>query len=93
MYVFQLKHLLTMLNKIISVVACIAIASISSVSSKSITMMASKYLGKSPVFVAGGSNGVGFEIVKQLTQLGTPVHALVRREVMVAKICHGNKHL
>lgn len=44
-------------------------------------MMASKYLGKSPVFVAGGSQGVGYEIVKQLTQLGTPVHALVRREV------------
>jgi len=44
------------------------------------TMMASKYLGKSPVFVAGGSNGVGLEIVKQLTQLGTPVHALVRRQ-------------
>jgi NAD(P)-dependent dehydrogenase (short-subunit alcohol dehydrogenase family) len=33
------------------------------------------------VFVAGGSNGVGLEIVKQLTQLGTPVHALVRRQV------------
>ena len=59
---------------------CIAL---SAVSSRSITMMASKYLGKSPVFVAGGSNGVGLEIVKQLTQLGTPVHALVRREVFV----------
>lgn len=57
---------------------CIAF---SAVSSRSMTMMASKYLGKSPVFVAGGSNGVGLEIVKQLTQLGTPVHALVRREV------------
>lgn len=54
---------------------------IASVSSLSLTMMASKYLGKSPVFVAGGSQGVGYEIVKQLTQLGTPVHALVRREV------------
>lgn len=57
---------------------CIAL---SAVSSRSITMMTSKYLGKSPVFVAGGSNGVGLEIVRQLTQLGTPVHALVRREV------------
>ena len=44
-------------------------------------MMASKYLGKSPVFIAGGSNGVGLEIVKQLSKLGTPVHALVRRKV------------
>ena len=51
------------------------------VSARSITMMASKYLGKSPVFVAGGSSGVGLQIVKQLAQLGTPVHALVRREV------------
>ena len=61
---------------------CIAL---SAVSSRSITMMASKYLGKSPVFVAGGSNGVGLEIVKQLTQLGTPVHALVRREVFASR--------
>ena len=44
-------------------------------------MTASKYLGKSPVFIAGGSNGVGLEIVKQLSKLGTPVHALVRRKV------------
>jgi NADP-dependent 3-hydroxy acid dehydrogenase YdfG len=80
-----------MLNKIFSAVAVIAIAFISSASSRSITMMASKYLGKSPVFVAGGSNGVGFEIVKQLTQLGTPVHALVRREVIFAAIRRGNK--
>ena len=58
---------------------------IASVSSFSLTMMASKYLGKSPVFVAGGSNGVGYELVKQLSQLGTPVHALVRREVFIIK--------
>lgn len=43
-------------------------------------MMASKYLGKEPVFVAGGSRGVGLEIVKKLSALGTPVHALVRRD-------------
>jgi len=39
----------------------------------------STYLGKSPIFVAGGSNGLGLEIVKQLSSLGTPVKALVRR--------------
>ena len=44
-------------------------------------MMASKYLGKSPVFIAGGSNGVGLEVVKQLSSMGTPVHVLARREV------------
>ena len=58
---------------------------VASVSSLRVSMMASKYLGKSPVFVAGGSNGVGLEIVKQLTQLGTPVHALVRREVEIIR--------
>ena len=75
-----------MSKKMLSAAALLLIVFVSCVSSKSMTMMASKYLGKSPVFVAGGSNGVGFEIVKQLTQLGTPVHALVRRVVMAAKI-------
>ena len=42
-------------------------------------VMKSKYLGKNPVFVAGGSSGVGLEVVKQLSSLGTPVRALVRR--------------
>jgi len=42
--------------------------------------MASKYLGKEPVFVAGGSSGVGFEVIKKLSALGTPVKVLVRRE-------------
>jgi len=41
--------------------------------------MKSKYLGTSPVFVAGGTNGVGLEVVKKLSSLGTPVRALVRR--------------
>eukprot|EP01038_Epipyxis_sp_PR26KG_P012305 gene12305-16502_t len=41
--------------------------------------MSSKYLGSKPVFVAGGSNGIGYEVVKKLSALGTPVHALVRR--------------
>lgn len=38
----------------------------------------SRYLGKSPVFVAGGGRGAGYEFVKQLSRVGTPVHALVR---------------
>jgi nucleoside-diphosphate-sugar epimerase len=42
--------------------------------------MASKYLGKEPVFVAGGSSGVGLEVVKLLSAMGTPVKVLVRRE-------------
>lgn len=37
------------------------------------------YLGKGPIFVAGGSSGVGLELIKQLSALGTPVRALVRR--------------
>ena len=69
------------MTRLVAALITLSIA-ISSVSSRSFTMMASKYLGKSPVLVAGGSNGVGLEIVKQLTQLGTPVHALVRREVL-----------
>ena len=65
---------------ILAVVCFVSLISVE-VSARSITMMASKYLGKSPIFVAGGSSGVGLQIVKQLAQLGTPVHALVRREV------------
>ena len=57
------------------------LAFIALVSSRSMTMMASKYLGKSPVFIAGGSNGVGLEVLKQLSSMGTPVHVLARREV------------
>ena len=39
----------------------------------------SKYLAsKKPIFVAGGSKGVGLEVVKQLVFMGNPVHALVR---------------
>lgn len=37
------------------------------------------YLGTGPIFVAGGSSGVGLEIVKQLVAAGSPVKALVRR--------------
>ena len=40
----------------------------------------STYLGKNPVFVAGGSKGVGLEVVKQLSALGTPVRCLVRQQ-------------
>jgi uncharacterized protein YbjT (DUF2867 family) len=42
--------------------------------------MSSKYLGKDPVFVAGGSSGVGLELIKKLSAKGTPVHVLVRRK-------------
>lgn len=42
--------------------------------------MASKYLGKDPVFIAGGSSGIGLKLVEQLSAMGTPVHVLVRRE-------------
>lgn len=42
--------------------------------------MSSKYLGTEPVFVAGGSSGVGLEVIHKLSALGTPVRALVRRE-------------
>ena len=39
------------------------------------------YLSKTkPVFVAGGSRGLGFEVVKKLVKLGVPVHALVRSQ-------------
>jgi short-subunit dehydrogenase involved in D-alanine esterification of teichoic acids len=40
----------------------------------------STYLGKNPVFVAGGSKGLGLEVIKQLSSLGTPVRALVRKQ-------------
>jgi uncharacterized protein YbjT (DUF2867 family) len=40
--------------------------------------MTSKYLGKNPVFVAGGSRGTGLDIVRKLSALGTPVQVLVR---------------
>ena len=51
-----------------------------------ITMMAgeSKYLSSNkPVFVAGGSRGLGLEVIKQLVSRGNLVHALVRRQESV----------
>jgi nucleoside-diphosphate-sugar epimerase len=56
------------------------------VTSLSLRMMASKYLGKNPVFVAGGTRGVGLELVKQLSALGTPVHALCRTRESVEEL-------
>lgn len=47
---------------------------------RAVHMSVSKYLGKDPVFIAGGSSGIGLEIIKKLTALGTPVRVLVRRE-------------
>ena len=45
------------------------------------TRGAGKYIncGK-PIFVAGGSRGVGLEVIKQLVATGNAVHALVRRQ-------------
>ena len=38
-----------------------------------------KYLAKDkPVFIAGGSSGVGFEVVKKLSAMGVPTKVLVR---------------
>ena len=65
----------------IRILICAVSLGLGLVSSRSMTMMSSSYLGKSPVFVAGGSNGVGLEVVKQLSSLGTPVHVLARRQV------------
>ena len=49
--------------------------------------MVSKYISsKKPIFIAGGSNGVGKEVVKQLTSMGNPVKCLVRREESVAEL-------
>ena len=48
-------------------------------STKKSNLMMKSYLGGGPIFVAGGSSGVGLEVVKQLSAIGTPVRALVRR--------------
>mmetsp|Transcript_2819 Transcript_2819/g.3923 ORF Transcript_2819/g.3923 Transcript_2819/m.3923 type:complete len:262 (+) Transcript_2819:124-909(+) len=48
----------------------------------------SKYLGANPVFVAGGSSGVGLEVIKKLSALGTPVKVLVRNAEKAEVISH-----
>ena len=49
--------------------------------------MVSKYISsKKPIFVAGGSKGVGIEVVKQLTSMGNPVKCLVRRQESVDEL-------
>lgn len=68
------------MHAILSFLSTVTLLAAFSESSRLMTM-SSKYLGKSPVFVAGGSNGVGLEVVKQLSSMGTPVHVLARREV------------
>lgn len=45
------------------------------------SLKVSKYIGNSPIFVAGGTRGIGLEVVKQLSLLGTPVHCLARDPV------------
>lgn len=47
------------------------------------SLKVSKYIGNSPVFVAGGTRGIGLEVVKQLSSLGTPVHCLARNPVFM----------
>jgi uncharacterized protein YbjT (DUF2867 family) len=44
------------------------------------------YLGAGPIFVAGGSSGIGLQVVKQLSARGTPVRALVRRTEAVKQL-------
>ena len=46
----------------------------------------SKYLGKQPIFIAGGSSGIGLEVVKILSSMGTPCKVLVRREDAKAEL-------
>lgn len=58
--------------------AVLLLAHLACLSSLNVRM--SVYLGKNPVFVAGGSKGLGLEVVKQLSALGTPVRALVRQQ-------------
>lgn len=48
-------------------------------SSRLLMMNNPKYLGKDPIFIAGGSSGVGLELIKRLSSRGTPVQVLVRR--------------
>lgn len=50
-----------------------------SVRSNKMNLSMGKYLSSQPVFVAGGSSGVGLEVIKKLSALGTPVKVLVRR--------------
>ena len=69
------------MTAIIHLVCSLSLVAVVTATARSMTMMSSKYLGKSPVFIAGGSNGVGLEVVKQLSSMGTPVHVLARREV------------
>mmetsp|Transcript_23018 Transcript_23018/g.20908 ORF Transcript_23018/g.20908 Transcript_23018/m.20908 type:complete len:267 (+) Transcript_23018:71-871(+) len=71
--------LLLLISQFLLVVLC-------NVKNRSKLTMVSKYLGKEPIFVAGGSNGVGLELIKQLSALGTPVKALVRNEAALANL-------
>jgi hypothetical protein len=44
------------------------------------SLPASKYLQPSkPVFVCGGRNGVGFNVIQELSRRGIPVRTLIRR--------------
>jgi nucleoside-diphosphate-sugar epimerase len=56
--------------------------------------MVSKYItSKKPIFVAGGTSGVGLEVVKQLVSQGNPVKCLVRRKESVDMLTKINQDL
>jgi uncharacterized protein YbjT (DUF2867 family) len=74
--------------KLIFLLAFVICASVSGLraTSRGITMVSKYIASKKPIFVAGGSNGVGKEVVRQLTAMGNPVKCLVRREESVAEL-------
>ena len=77
-----------MMNKIVTVAVLLVLAiSGDALRSRGGMSMVSKYItSKKPIFIAGGSNGVGKEVVKQLTAMGNPVKCLVRREESVEEL-------
>lgn len=64
---------------VLSLVNTVAFSSLGHRLSNRVSLSMKAYLGAGPIFVAGGSSGVGLEIVKQLCAAGSPVKALVRR--------------
>lgn len=64
---------------ILSIANTLAFTSFGQRISNRVSLTMKSYLGAGPIFVAGGSSGVGLEIVKQLVGAGAPVKALVRR--------------
>ena len=66
----------------------------SRVRSRGSMQMVSKYItSKKPIFVAGGTSGVGLEVVKLLVDQGNPVQCLVRRPESVGMLEEISKDL